>query len=278
VDVNEDGAVDLLSGSYSRMDEDMAGLLQVLWGTKDGAFAPAEALAAENGKPLILPGEDDVDRICTRPCAADLDGDGKLDLVIGNFRGTFAFVHGEGRGKFAAEATWIESQGKKLAVGNHGDPFLVDWDGDGDLDLLSGSAEGGVFLFTNQGSKSRPEFAQPVTLIEPAGYVENNELGDAHLAGPSDSTRVVADDLNGDGKLDLLVGDNVTLYYAVEGVSDAVAKQKLAAWREAMKNIKEENYQDEYERIEKERDQFVLEERTGFVWVYYQKAQETAQR
>jgi hypothetical protein len=278
VDVNEDGAVDLLSGSYSRLDEDMAGLLQVLWGKADGSFAPAEVLTAEDGKPLILPGADDVDRICTRPCAADLDGDGKLDLVIGNFQGTFAFVRGAGRGKFASQATWFELEGQKLTVRNHGDPFLVDWDGDGDLDLLSGSEEGGVFLFANAGSKSKPEFILPVTLIEPAGHVENNEMGDAHLAGPSDSTRVVADDLNGDGKLDLLVGDNVTLYHAAKGVSEAVAKQKLAAWREDMKNIKEENYQDEFERIEKERDQFIVEERTGFVWVYYQKAQETAQR
>ena len=278
MDVNEDGAVDLLSGSYSRQDEDMAGLLQVLWGKQDGTFAPAEALSASNGEPLVLPGEDDIDRICTRPCAADLDGDGKLDLVIGNFRGTFAFVRGEGKGKFSPSATWIESEGKKLAVSHHGDPFLVDWDGDGDLDLLSGSAEGGVFLCTNRGSKTKFDFARALTLIEAAGYAENNELGDAHLTGPSDSTRVVAEDLNGDGKLDLLVGDNVTLYHAVKGVSDEVAKQKLAAWREAMKNIKEENFQDEYERIEKERDQFVQEDRTGFVWVYYQKSQETAQR
>ncbi len=28
--------------------------------------------------------------------------------------------------------------------GYHCDPFVIDWDGDGDLDLLSGSSEGGV--------------------------------------------------------------------------------------------------------------------------------------
>src|SRR5688572_32602457 len=124
----------------------MAGLLQVLWGSKDGSFAPAKVLDGSDGKPLVLPGEDDIDRICTRAFAADLDGDAKLDLVIGNFRGTFAFVRGEGQGKFAPQASWIETDGGKLEVGHHGDPFLVDWDGDGDLDLLSGSAQGGAFL------------------------------------------------------------------------------------------------------------------------------------
>jgi len=270
--------VDLLSGSYSGPDEDMAGLLQVLWGKQDGTFAPAEVLTASNGEPLILPGKEDIDRICTRPCCADLDGDGKLDLVIGNFRGTFAFVRGEGRGKFSPTASWLESDGKKLAVRYHSDPFLVDWDGDGDLDLLTGSEEGGVFLCTNRGSKTKPEFAQPIPLIEAAGSVENDEIGDAHLTGPSDSTRVVAEDLNGDGKLDLLVGDNVTLYHAAKGVSDETAKQKLAAWRKDMKKLEEAYDPDEYERIEKERDQYVVEDRTGFVWVYYQTTQEAAQR
>lgn len=33
-----------------------------------------------------------------------------------------------------------------MAVNAHGDPFLVDWDADGDLDLLSGSAQSGAFL------------------------------------------------------------------------------------------------------------------------------------
>ena len=39
----------------------------------------------------------------------------------------------------------IKSDGKPLTIeGHHSDPFVIDWDGDGDLDLLSGSSEGGV--------------------------------------------------------------------------------------------------------------------------------------
>ncbi|NJN14803.1 MAG: hypothetical protein HC813_04155 [Planctomycetes bacterium] len=36
MDLNGDGNIDILSGSYSRQDRDMAGLFQVLWGREDG--------------------------------------------------------------------------------------------------------------------------------------------------------------------------------------------------------------------------------------------------
>jgi hypothetical protein len=237
-------------------------------------------LKGSDGKELLLPPgtsqEADVDRICTRPFAADLDGDGKLDIVSGNFAGTFAFFRGEGAGKFAPNATWLETGGARMTVAAHGDPFLIDWDADGDLDLLSGSARGGAFLFTNIGSKTEPKFAASKTLVEPAGHANAlDELGDGHLKGPGDSTRVWSDDLNGDGKLDLLLGDNVTLYHAVEGVEANVAKSKLNEWREALAELYEKpqsnDFSEKYGELEKSRNAFVTEDRTGFVWVYYRK-------
>jgi VCBS repeat protein len=279
VDLDEDGALDILSGSYSRHDGDMAGVFQVLRGQKDGSFAKAAPLCDADGEPLILPGDEEVDRICTRPFAADLDGDGKLDLVSGNFRGRFALFRGEGKGKFAPEASWLRTPaepdgalGKDLVVSAHGDPFLVDWDGDGDLDMLSGSAQGGAFLFPNVGSRTEPRFGKRAELLEPAGHgATSDRLGDAHLKAPSDSTRLWVDDLNGDGKLDLLVGDNVTLYFAQKDVSEATAKQKLGEWRAALAALSEEEFSENYERLENERDVFVRQERTGFVWAYYRK-------
>jgi hypothetical protein len=38
VDLDRDGRRDILSGSYSRMQNDMAGLFQVLYGNEDGTF------------------------------------------------------------------------------------------------------------------------------------------------------------------------------------------------------------------------------------------------
>ena len=71
----------------------MAGLFQVLWGKTDGTFKAAEALKGTDDKPLLIPlgkGEQGwIDGICTRPTALDWDGDGNLDLISGNFTGTF---------------------------------------------------------------------------------------------------------------------------------------------------------------------------------------------
>ena len=153
MDLNDDGYPDILSGSYSRMGREMAGLFQVLWGRAEGVFAEAEALNGKNDKPLEIPPDDDVDQnggvsldvICTRPVAVDWDGDDDLDLIVGNFAGTFYWFQGEGKGRFLDRPQRIEADGKALQIqGHHSDPFPIDWDGDGDLDLLSGSSQGGV--------------------------------------------------------------------------------------------------------------------------------------
>jgi len=92
VDLNNDGHRDILSGSYSRMEQPMAGLFQVLWGQPVGGFKQSAVLNGTDRKPLIIPilgGTDQTENICTRPVAVDWDGDGDLDLVVGNFAGSF---------------------------------------------------------------------------------------------------------------------------------------------------------------------------------------------
>ncbi len=289
MELNGDGLIDILSGSYSRHDGDMAGLFQVLWGQKDGSFAAPEALKGTDGEPLIILTEDSeealVDKICTRPIAVDLDGDGKLDIVSGNFGGTFAFFKGEGNGKFAPKSTWIESDTRKISVEHHSDPFLVDWDKDGDFDLLSGSAEGGAFLFVNEGTKTAPKFGVRTTLIAAPKQAAEEVIGDAHITGPQSSTRIWADDVNGDGKPDLLLGDSVSLVFPAKGVSDqeALAKikefgEKFSKAYESMGNSEEppseeamKKMQAEIEVLTAEKAKFVTEESTGYVWLFLQK-------
>ena len=239
MEINGDGHLDILSGSYSRMEQPMAGLFQVLYGNADGTFKPAEVLNGTDGEPLIIPiegEEQQTENICTRPFAVDWDADSQLDLVVGNFTGTFYWFKGEGMGKFNPKPQAIKAGDRPLQIeGAHSDPFAVDWDGDGDLDLLSGSSEGGVQWAENSAGKGKlPDLRPFQWLIKPDKAVKHGQLlKEEQLTGPTSSTRVWVDDVNGDGKLDLFVGDSVTLVSPAKGLSVEEFEKKSAEWQAA---------------------------------------------
>jgi len=266
----------------------MAGLFHFAPGLGDGRYGPIETLRGSDGDPLILAVPEgatdrDIARICTRQAVADLDGDGSLDLVSGNFAGTFVWFRGDGKGSFAPKSEPLPAEGE-LAVHFHSDPFLADWDADGDLDLLSGSEGGGVFLMRNVGSKTSPKFAERIALVAPVDdpHAEPDVFGDAHLRGPQGSTRIHVDDVDGDGKLDLLVGDCVVVNQLPDGISEADAMAKLVLWkakqRDHMKNMPQSDdeaaqaaWRKGYEALDTEREQFCKQVRTGFVWLFRQQ-------
>jgi hypothetical protein len=292
VDLNGDGHEDILSGSYSRLQQEMAGLFQVLWGQADGEFKPAATLTGTDDQPLIIPIEEQkyqTENICTRPTAIDWDGDGDLDLVVGNFAGSFYVFKGEGSGRFHPQPDLLktdDNQPLKIS-GVHSDPFVIDWDGDGDLDLLSGSSNGGVQWAENQALEGfkRPVFKsfQPLIPATQQQVAGSSSLRQEDLKGPTTSTRIWVDDLNGDGKLDVLVGDSVTLSRPAEGLSEAESKQRQAEWEkelaESLKKLQDGQATEEeraaasvtYSQLYQKRSEFVHEERTGFVWLYLQK-------
>jgi hypothetical protein len=288
VDVDGDGRNDILSGCYSRMETDMAGLFHVLRGQSDGTFKKAESLKGIDDKLLIIPAGKDkmVEKICTRPYAVDWDGDGDLDLVVGNFAGSFYLFKGEGKGKYAPKPEQLMAGESPLQIkGHHSDPFVVDWDGDGDVDLLSGSTEGGLQWAENTAGKEKsPQLKQFDVLIKPESKVGyGGIMREADLKGPASATRVWVDDVNGDGKLDVLLGDLVTLVSPVGGISDEEFKTKFASWQgamaEATKALREDSADEKaqaeamenYQKLAREKGTFMKEDRTGFVWLYLRK-------
>ena len=127
--------------------------------------------------------------------------------------------------------------GEPLKIeGNHSDPFIVDWDRDGDLDLVSGSSQGGVQWAENEAGAGGP-FDLPC-LKSWCPRRNQSEFGQlikaSDLVGPTSSTRVWVDDVNSDGKWDLLVGDSVTLTSPVAGLTVEAYEEKLEEWQKKL--------------------------------------------
>ncbi|MEZ6195159.1 MAG: VCBS repeat-containing protein [Planctomycetota bacterium] len=88
---------------------------------KPAAAAPAtKASKPAFAAPMRVKGGEEIIKLeepgYAAPCLADLDGDGKKDLLVGQFAGGKIKVYpGLGEGKFGA-GTWLQADGKVAEV------------------------------------------------------------------------------------------------------------------------------------------------------------------
>jgi len=196
VDLDADGRIDMLSGSYH------PGSLFLFRRNDDDTFAAGEELKGLDGQPLNV-------GAAAHVSAADWTGDGRLDLVIGNIQGeVFLIPHtGSDEPLSFGEARPMEAAGSPVRVGPDAGPHVVDWNGDGKLDLLVGDGGGAVHFYRNVGEEGAPKLARPETLLPGGGAMVSESNGPAPKVPWGTRLKLHAADWNDDGKLDLLVGD-----------------------------------------------------------------------
>jgi hypothetical protein len=194
VDLDGDGRTDILSGSWP-------GEVYFFRRQRDGSFAAAEILKDRHGKPINVGSAAAV-------FAVDWDGNGTIDLLVGNVLGEVYFIPNEGKGKELAFGTprRLEAAGQPIKVSGDAAPVAADWDGDGRLDLIVGAADGSVVWYRNAGAAKEPklEAARPLVKKSPLGWGGDDKRrpGDWGLR-----VKPCVVDWDGDGRLDLLLGD-----------------------------------------------------------------------
>lgn len=150
-------------------------------------------------------------RLQVSPDLADFDGDGVLDLLLGAGPDIYLYSRKGGLqpGKLL-RAKDDRSLGQ-IVGSAHVAPCAVDFDGDGDTDLLLGDDEGRVW-WVECLQQNPLQLAEPVLLA--AG-------GKPIQVGPR--ARVCAGDWDGDGRYDLIIGDTLGHLYFCRGRSEGLA-------------------------------------------------------
>lgn len=148
------------------------------------------------------------------PTFGDADNNGTIDLLLGTEKGRVNFYSNANTPGNVADFSFETGSFKQAKVSGMAQPYVVDISGDGKNDLIVGDVDGTISYFEWQTD----------TLV-----LVSNTWGDVEVgySGIGFTSPVVADADN-DGKLELMVGDNLGRLYYYDNIAPTVSSFKAS--------------------------------------------------
>lgn len=149
------------------------------------------------------------------PTFGDLDGDGDLDMIVGNETGHVHYYENTGgTGPMSFSTPPIlqmqDDLGVVINVTSFATPNLVDLDNDGLLDLVIGRRMGGMFYYNNTGTAATPSFE----------FVTNN-LGNVDMSTPvNPESYAVPQFIRHNDTLNLFIGNRTGSIHYYKDIED----------------------------------------------------------
>ncbi len=203
-DFDGDGDLDLLCGEF----RDSFTYFENTGSRTQPTYAAGRQLS-HHGRPLVM----DLEMIV--PSAIDWDRDGDIDLIVGDEDGRVALVEHTGKTDNGTPQflppKYFQQEAEYVKCGALATPVGVDWDGDGDEDLVSGNTAGYIQFYENLGRESgqTPKWAAPRKLEADSKVIRIQAGQSGSIQGPCEAkwgyTTLSVADWNHDGRIDLVV-------------------------------------------------------------------------
>lgn len=173
------------------------------------------------------------------PCAIDWDRDGDVDLICGDEDGRVAVIEHTGEVRDGSpvfqQPRYFQQEADRLKCGALATPYCVDWDADGDEDILCGNTAGYVEFFENLGPAddagenpdAEPRWAAPVRLKAGGEVIRIQAGSNGSIQGPAEAkwgyTTFTVGDWDHDGLLDIVLNSiwGKVLWYRNSGTPES---------------------------------------------------------